>query len=1044
MKTTVIKTQEIQTVAKAPYLAVELNNHKTHTSKNRNENKLMSDPNKVVQITDFKVSITHQIDNLNLVLDTPYFSEINNYFNNTKKEGEPVKQHLTLNSLLERLNTIKQKTDKRNSIAILKGLYKDGTSGVYCYKDTPFLFFDIDVKEKENAQLLDAYNNAEVFRRLQDIAIMVWRSNSGKGIAGILHVPQLAEVNNRETKKHLAIGKAICDYIKNSLNINADFDNAQSKYRQVRYLACQNNDIYINQNPYAFNYDATEIARTSETGVKQFRHESNRAPFGTIEYQFNQDNNIHTALLDNGFTQTTTNRYKHSRTESKDAGAVGDNLFFNYSTSFSNLQVFTPFKLYLTESYSGDLRCFSNTLRAKGYKDKKPQAEAFKLAEKRLKEQGLDREEQIFTVCYDLLTADYEDRVNFAENNANNETEKTKFHDYLKVKPLAIHYDKTLHIKKFVSEQLKSVLDYADFNQKLILTAETGTGKTTAFLKEFEKYRPNKRLLILVPLTVIVAQTKSEFPNIIGLTSNSEPNDHAKAKKAPIVIATYEQGYKHLKDPNTFSYVVIDEVHNLITANSYKRDAIRNLTSLLGPYKVIGLTGTSSQIFTSIGYKLMHIKKENLMPVDISMIIDNRTPLKIALQHLENVKGKCILRVNNRNIAKDLKTELLKLKKYTDKEILILNSDNHVKKSKDFIQLTTQGKFNDTIRLVITTSIIDEVLSIKQSGFTDTVFIETDYRPMPVSVKQFVARFRNEDTERKNYFYFRETKDQTSNSWDPSSAFYQTKKELLEDVKGRNSTESESKDIANNDYLFYANSQVNEYALGYDIETTFFNKLTTLEYIRFLEINYNLSITINTAYKKKNIDLKDTKENRNIIKKKIGYNWVNNKDEVLNTLFRLTDNRDVKNTIDFIGLNASDEICDLVYENIKEFERLHKSSTILEKLETENIDSKIIDFETMKPVSPKVVNSKIRLLQNLNIIKNPKTVTDKKNKEKLLSFISKVSKLESFNSAVLLRLWKQQRTQSVNFNADNLKELVLHYHSFTYDKKGKKWQRNRL
>ena len=113
----------------------------------------MSDHNKVVQITDYKVGITHQIDNLSSVLDTPYFSEINNYYCNTKKEGEPVKQHLTLNGLLERLNTIKQKTDKGNSIAILKGLYKDGTSGVYCYKDTPFLFFDIDVKEKENLML---------------------------------------------------------------------------------------------------------------------------------------------------------------------------------------------------------------------------------------------------------------------------------------------------------------------------------------------------------------------------------------------------------------------------------------------------------------------------------------------------------------------------------------------------------------------------------------------------------------------------------------------------------------------------------------------------------------------------------------------------------------------------------------------------------------------------------------------------------------------------------------------------------------------------
>ena len=73
-----------------------------------------------------------------------------------------------------------------------------------------------------------------------------------------------------------------------------------------------------------------------------------------------------------------------------------------------------------------------------------------------------------------------------------------------------------------------------------------------------------------MPLTGIVEQIKSEHPNIVSLTGSSEPEEHTKAKTFPIVIGTYEQGYKHLSDPNTFDYVVIDEVHNLITANSYK------------------------------------------------------------------------------------------------------------------------------------------------------------------------------------------------------------------------------------------------------------------------------------------------------------------------------------------------------------------------------------------------------------------------------------------------------------------------------------------
>ena len=987
----------------------------------------MSDHNKVVQITDYKVGITHQIDNLSSVLDTPYFSEINNYYCNTKKEGEPVKQHLTLNGLLERLNTIKQKTDKGNSIAILKGLYKDGTSGVYCYKDTPFLFFDIDVKEKENPHLFDSYANAEVFTMLQDITVMVWRSNSGKGIAGVLYVPQLTEIKNHETKKHLAIGKAVCNYIKTSLNVNADFDNAQNKYRQVRFLANQDEKRDINQTPYAFNYNITEVARTSQIGTIQYRYEDNRASFGSIEYQFNKDYSIHTALLDNGFTQTTSNRYKHPRSSSKDTGEVGHNLFFNYSSSFSEYKVFTPFKLYLTESYAYDLKRFSEDLKVKGYKEIQPQKSAFNEAEKSLKQKTTNRGKQIFETCYDLVNAPYKDKVKFADDNAETPAEKVQFYDYLKIKPLVIEYDKTLIIKSYVSKQLPNILDYSDANDKIILAAETGTGKTTAFLMDFIKHRPNKRLLILAPLTAIVEQTKAEFPTIITLTGNSTSEDHIKAKKSSIVMATYEQGYKHLKDPNTFDYVVIDEVHNLITANSYKRETIKNLTSLLDSYKIIGLTGTTNQLFKSIGYKLVNVKKELLNPVDITMTVDNRNPLKIALQHLQNVKGKCILRVNSRNVAVNLKIELLKLKKYTDKEILILNSDTHIKNSEDFKQLTTHSKFNDAIKLVITTSIIDEGLSIKQSGFTDVVFIETDYKPMPESVKQFFARFRNEDPNRKNYFYYKETKDQTLRSWNPNYEFLETKKNLTAEAETFDVNDTDKKGIISTKYLYYENSSVNDYALAYDVAKKFFAIMTKQEYVNFLELNYNINIIENKTHISTNYDTTQSKEQSKNNKKVVATKWLNNKDEVLNALYVITDNLGLKKSIAYIGLNPSNEIYNLVSTNLKTFENLHKSSITLERLGVNDADDILIDKAKNTPIDIRNINRQIQFYQNLDIINNPKTKTDEKNKEKLLNFIAASKKLKIINNKTLFIEWNKLRCNSKKPSYNNLLDLLNHY-----------------
>ena len=220
----------------------------------------MSDSNKVVQVTGYKVSVAHHFDNSKLEFTTPYFSEIDIYYSNTKRKGVPVKQQLSLSTLSERLNTIKHKLSKSNSISILKGLYKGGTSGAYCYEASPFLFIDIDVNKKENIHLLDAFQNAKVFEQIKEIAVMSWRSYSGDGIAGILFAPKLVQITHKDTKKHLEIGRAICNYLQDNLKVNAKFDDAQNKFRQVRYLALQQEKRSLNLNPFVFDFSCIPTA----------------------------------------------------------------------------------------------------------------------------------------------------------------------------------------------------------------------------------------------------------------------------------------------------------------------------------------------------------------------------------------------------------------------------------------------------------------------------------------------------------------------------------------------------------------------------------------------------------------------------------------------------------------------------------------------------------------------------------------------------------------------------------------------------------------
>ena len=989
----------------------------------------MSDSNKVVQVTRYKVSVAHHFDISKLELKTHHFSEIENYYSNTKRKGVPVKQQLSLSTLLERLNTIKDKLSKNNSIAILKGLYKAGTSGEYCYEASPFLFIDIDVnkEKKENIHLLDAFENAKVFEQIKKIAVMAWRSYSGNGIAGILFAPKLVEITHKDTKKHLEIGRAICSYLQDNLKVNAKFDDAQNKFRQVRYLAAQLEKSSLNLNPYVFDFDVSEILKISNSGAKLFRYEDNRTPYGSIEYQFNQNHDIHTALIDNGFTHISANRYKHPLTNSRDTGETANNLFFNYSSSFSNHTVFSPYRLYLTLKYNDDKIQFHNDLKKRGYYVKKPHENIFKTAEKNLTVFTEDREKQIFEACFDLVNATYKEKLCFVNENAATAKEEILFYDYLKLKKLNIPYDEALPINDYVSERIENILDSADTHQKIIVSAETGTGKTTAFVKEFHKHRPSKRLIILAPLTAIVDQIKAENNSIISLTGDSSPSDHTKAKTATLVVATYEQGCKHLKDHNTFDYVVIDEVHNLITANSYKSETITNFTYVLESYRVIGLTGTVNILFKAIGYKLINIKKNSQAKVDVNFIVDNRPPLKIALQHLKNVQGKCILRVNSKEVAKALKIELIDSHQYKKDEILILYSDSIIKNRKDYKHLIAKGEFNKKKRLVITTSLIDEGLSIRQEGFTDVVFIETEYKPMAESLKQFFARFRNPDQNRKNYFYYKETNNQNIINYDPLYDFDKTKKKLIVDAETFDVHETNKKDISNTKYLYYDNNTVNDYRLAYDTSRSFFKILTTEEYIYFLETNYNINFIVNNEYRKIQIDTNKSKEVLKKEKNIIASCWLNQKDEILDALYDLTDDSEIKKTIAYMGMNPSDDIYELVSNNLKFFGKLQRSGATLEQLGVKNVDDILINKQKMIPNSQQNINRKIKLHQNLDTIQNPKTKTDEINKTKMLNFIDEAGAIKNHKKVTILRLWKKQRSASKNFSYYNLIDLIEYF-----------------
>jgi hypothetical protein len=993
----------------------------------------VSDLSKVVHKVDYEIKVKHSIAVNSLNSNNVIFSEVDPYFSNTRKEGTAIYCLHSLTSLSERLNNIVRTESKHNSIAVLKGLYSGGTSGAYCHTSAPFLFFDIDVnkEKKENIHLLEPSKNAEVFDQLQEIAVLVWRSNSGNGIAGILHVPQLQNYCSKDSVLHKKVGEHITEYLKAKLNVNADFDNAQSKFRQIRYLAKQNEPRELNLKPYKFEFSVKEVKQVSENNVPQFTYSDNRAVKGSIINQFNSSTSIHSALLDNNFTQINSDRYRHIKTTSLTTGVVDKNVFFNHSQSFSNYKVFTPFWLYFTEQYGYDLNAFISDLKKQGYKDIEPKKDVFKQAINKLKQNTNNREKQIFDACYDLQNAEYLARVSFANENAKSDSEKVLFYDYLKLKKLSINYDSTLLIDNWVSEKIEDILNYSDDNKKVLVCADTGTGKTTAFVRDFERLRPLKKLLILAPLTAIVEQITAENKHVLGLTGKSGPDQHSKVKKVNIVVATYEQGVKYLNN-NLFDYVVIDEAHNLITANSYKREVIKSLTYGFNNKKIIGLTGTANNTFNLLGYKLINVTKRNKTPINVCFRVDNRGPLTIIKNHLSATKSKSIFRVNSIETAESLKATLVKDKHYNSDEILILNSADKIKLGIDFKELSQNSKFNDNIKIVFTTSLIDEGLSIKQQGFSDVVFIETEYNPNPEAFKQFIARFRNEDANRKYYYYYKEVKNQNYKPFYLENVFYKTQSEIKDYSKGNKLNElNKTNSVGYDEYLYFDNT-LNPYALAYDVNKMFFNRLNTLEYKHYIEYNYSINFIVDLHEKTKS----DNTNEKTLItdkKKLIVSYWLNHNFEVISALRELTNNKEVKDLIEFTGYKPEPDFYDIVFNNIKAFESIIINENELIQLGAKEVNS--ILFKNDKLNSQQIINRKITLLKNLDNINNPITKQDVKNAKKLSDFVSEVTKLKRFDYKTLLKLWRKLRCTSININTYNLIDLVLHFKDYKEDTK---------
>lgn len=1005
------------------------------------------------------------------------FTEIERFYSD--KKPNPHKGIIglyNLTGLVDRLNSYKGKK-KDQDPSILKGIYKGGTSGQYCVEPSSFLPIDIDVKKSENKVInKDEVKNTNVFKYLQSICPLVWRSNSQKGIGAFVYVPQLYDGKyQKNTLLHHSIAKEIYKSIEKLIYDNTSvivhLDPQQGKFRQIRGLAEQKEIRTLNLTPYVFNYEVTETQIKTKAGVPIY---SKPIGFnsGTIPEQFNQNKRIEDLIFEipNLDMLDDSNRVKYSFSENKNIGFLDTqkNTLINFSGTLANdlnnsSHNITPFNLVLGLNYKNDFNAFIDDLKKQGYKDVTQPKETIqdvknKLRLDLLKAKKSEVSSLIYKACLFLKTADIDTKIKFIKDT-NCKLEYKKYYlEYLGLnKNNLIIYDHQLKAKKYVSECIEDIIELSEKHQKIALKADTGTGKTTAFIKYFRRLKPNARCLFIAPLTIIVDQLKNEYKkeNIVFLTGGSRLIDHDIARESNFVVATYEQGIKHLAD-NNFDYIIVDEIHQFVLANSYKADIIKHATQkiLSNNSKVIGLTGTPNRLFNSLGFHIVEIKTK-AVKTKVNVRFWNAEPYQIILNHISDQEGRFLFRLNNIDQLENVKNNLVKSGKYAADEILILYSSKEIKGSKDFKQLYKKGSFSKQIKIVLTTSIIDEGLSIKDD-FTDSVFINTNHRPEAEPVKQFFARFRNDNVlnnydlielsengnkaklPRRNFLYLRHTKEpKKPYNFNLLKDFQEKKNILTKDVDqlDYDTIKSTYNDFTDTRAFYFDDAKVNDYYLANHVLKLFYTSINENQFLQYLCDNFNIETKKDNVFEAKKFNT-DAKFDKKVRSQKIAYLLKYQLQDVQHILKLNSFDKKLKNDIEPTA-SLRDNFSDIID---KEQKFIKKHLSIFERLYKIHLTFKFLGVNDIKVLTEDNTlksNTKIkREIFNLRIQKtlnDPLTKTDRKNKIKIQNVVKDLKQLQSFEIKDFFAILKKNKVYNFDKYTHSTLVVILESGGFKFN-----------
>jgi superfamily II helicase len=307
----------------------------------------------------------------------------------------------------------------------------------------------------------------------------------------------------------------------------------------------------------------------------------------------------------------------------------------------------------------------------------------------------------------------------------------------------------TLQNSEFITDKMQSI----DSGCTLI-ESPTGSGKTSFVL---EQLTTTQKILMLVPLVGQVRQLKSTYANrsdIVFLSGTDKNSTRAIADhQGKHIVATYDI-WPHLKNKLKFiNYtLVVDEIHKLYSAGSYRDEALNPLLDALADkttfVKKLMLTATYTPNLAEIANILPDTwirvtRPMTAAPKKLTVNVYSQQWsyhwLKAVLQRLSLRTGAQIVFVRlNSNARMEKAAECLKTSGYKVLAVSRRTLGNDVVK-----QVLTEQELPKGYDVVLTTSIFDEAINLNNADSDiDSVHI-VDASAHPEEIVQFMGRLRN-------------------------------------------------------------------------------------------------------------------------------------------------------------------------------------------------------------------------------------------------------------------------------------------------------------